>query len=332
MFAFYICLSANRNFSNSNSYKSDLQGKRYASFYKRGEGMGLFWGLIGVFIFSLTLPATKFTVGYLDPIFVGLGRAVVAGTLALLTLYVTGSPILPTRLLPRLLVVSLGVVVGFPVFSAYAMQSVPSSHGGVITGILPLATAAAGVWIAKESQTILFWISGAFGSTLVVLYSIWNGEIDLKTGDIFLLLAVLSASIGYAEGGRLSKEHGGWKVISWSLVISLPISVLASAFTFPTDWLRTPASAWMGFLYTAVFSMFLGFFAWYKGLAMSGIGKVGQIQLIQPFLTFLFSSFLLSERIDSLTLLAGFLVSTTIFIGRIRLRPSGKTKNQKEIE
>lgn len=287
--------------------------------------MGLLWGLIGVFIFSLTLPATKFTVGYMDPLFVGLGRAVVAGILAVVTLFFTGSPILPIRLFPRLLVVSLGVVVGFPVFSAYAMQHVPSSHGGVITGILPLATAAAGVWIAKESQTVLFWIAGTLGSALVVLYSLWNGKAELKTGDLFLLLAVLSAAIGYAEGGRLSKKHGGWKVISWSLVISLPVSISASALTFRVESLQAPASAWLGFLYTGVFSMFLGFFAWYKGLAMSGIGKVGQIQLIQPFLTFLFSALLLSEKIDSLTLLAGFFVSGTIFLGRIR---SGRKKEE----
>ncbi|MBM9578513.1 DMT family transporter [Leptospira sp. 201903070] len=282
--------------------------------------MGLFWGFIGVFIFSLTLPATKLTVGHFDPLFVGLGRAVLAGILAVFALKITKTQLLPFSILPRLIVVALGVVIGFPVFSAYALQHIPSSHGGVITGILPLATAVAGTILAKESQTILFWMSSIFGSSIVIFYSFWNQEVSLRFGDLFLFLAILSASIGYAEGGRLSKEYGGWKVISWSLVLALPLVFLISVFTFQKDDLDAPISAWLGFLYTGVFSMFLGFFAWYKGLATSGIGKVGQIQLLQPFLTFLFSAWILSEKIDSSMISVGGLVALFIFLGRIRFK------------
>ncbi|RHX92800.1 DMT family transporter [Leptospira stimsonii] len=282
--------------------------------------MGLLWGFIGVFIFSLTLPATKLTVGHFDPLFIGLGRAVLAGILAILALKITKNPLLPIVILPRLILVALGVVIGFPVFSALALQQIPSSHGAVITGILPLATAIAGTILAKESQTFLFWIASFFGSAIVIFYSFWNQEVSLRFGDLFLFLAVLSAAIGYAEGGRLSKEHGGWKVISWSLVVSLPFVILISAFTFQKNDLEAPASAWFGFLYTGIFSMFLGFFAWYKGLAMSGIGKVGQIQLIQPFLTFLFSAWILSEKIDSSMIFVGLLVGFSIFLGRIRIK------------
>jgi drug/metabolite transporter (DMT)-like permease len=282
--------------------------------------MGLFWGFIGVFIFSLTLPATKLTVGHFDPLFVGLGRAVLAGILAVFALKITKTQLLPFSILPRLIVVALGVVIGFPVFSAYALQHIPSSHGGVITGILPLATAVAGTILAKESQTILFWMSSIFGSSIVIFYSFWNQEVSLRFGDLFLFLAILSASIGYAEGGRLSKEYGGWKVISWSLVLALPLVFLISVFTFQKDDLDAPISAWLGFLYTGVFSMLLGFFAWYKGLATSGIGKVGQIQLLQPFLTFLFSAWILSEKIDSSMISVGGLVALFIFLGRIRFK------------
>lgn len=282
--------------------------------------MGLLWGFIGVFIFSLTLPATKLTVGHFDPLFIGLGRAVLAGILAILALKITKNPLLPIVILPRLILVALGVVIGFPVFSALALQQIPSSHGAVITGILPLTTAIAGTILAKESQTFLFWIASFFGSAIVIFYSFWNQEVSLRFGDLFLFLAVLSAAIGYAEGGRLSKEHGGWKVISWSLVVSLPFVILISAFTFQKNDLEAPASAWFGFLYTGIFSMFLGFFAWYKGLAMSGIGKVGQIQLIQPFLTFLFSAWILSEKIDSSMIFVGLMVGFSIFLGRIRFK------------
>ncbi|TGM53073.1 DMT family transporter [Leptospira adleri] len=294
--------------------------------------MGLFWGFIGVLIFSLTLPATKLTVGYFDPLFVGLGRAVLAGVLAVFSLKLTKNVLLPIEILPRLIIVMLGVVIGFPVFSAYALQHIPSSHGGVITGILPLATAVAGTVFAKESQTILFWIASLFGSIIVVFYSLWNQEVSLRFGDLFLFMAVLSAAIGYAEGGRLSKIYGGWKVISWSLVLALPFVTLISIFTFQKDDLEAPFSAWFGFLYTGVFSMFLGFFAWYKGLATSGIGKVGQIQLLQPFLTFVFSALILSERIDSSMISIGLMVSFSIFLGRIRFQKKETPPKNRKIQ
>ncbi len=276
---------------------------------------GLRWGLLGVIAFSVTLPATRLAVAALDPVFVGLGRAVVAAVLAGLVLLVTRSPPPPLALWPRLAVVAGGVVIGFPVLSAWAMRYVPASHGAVVVGLLPLATAAAGALIGGERPSRRFWICALAGSAVVAGFALWKGDGRLHVADLLLVGAVVAAAIGYAEGTRLARLLGGWQVISWTLVLCAPFLIV------PT-WLAAgevgsaPLSAWAGFAYVSLVSMYLGFFAWYKGLAAGGIAAVGQVQLLQPFLTIAFSAWLLDEALDPATFVAAGLVIACIAAGR----------------
>jgi drug/metabolite transporter (DMT)-like permease len=275
-----------------------------------------FWGFVGVLIFSFTLPATKLTVGFLDPLFVGIGRAGIAGALALMVLRVTKNSFLPprTHLWPFVLT-SLGVVVGFPMFSSLALQTVPANHSAVVLGILPLATAIAGAFLGKERHGLRFWVASLVGAALVVGFSVVRNHFSLSLGDCFLFLAVVSAAVGYAQGGALARTFGGWKVISWALVLALPVVFAVVLTTWPTS-VVVPATVWAGFAYTGVFSMFLGFFAWYHGLAHGGIGKVGQWQLLQPFLTIGFSALVLGEVLEPVTVVVAVAVVAVIFWGR----------------
>ena len=278
--------------------------------------MGFVFGFVGVVSFSLTLPATRLAVAALDPVFVGLGRAVVAALLAAIVLAVNRVPWPGWALLPRLALVAGGVVVGFPLFSAWAMQSVPATHGAVVIGLLPLATALAGAWIAHERPSRLFWSCATFGSAVVVGFALWRGGGAPQPADGLLVLAVASAAIGYAEGGRLARTLGSWQVICWALVIAAPLVAIPTALAADARLLTAPVSAWAGFAYVSVVSMFLGFFAWYRGLAQGGIAAVGQVQLVQPFLTIFASAWLLGEGIDAATIVAAGLVIASIAAGR----------------
>ena len=278
--------------------------------------IGLLYGFAGVASFSLTLPATRVAVAALDPVFVGLGRAVVAAVLAAIVLAVRRVPWPGWALLPRLALVAGGVVVGFPLFSAWAMRTVPAAHGAVVIGLLPLATAVAGALIAHERPTRLFWACAIFGSAVVVGFALWQGGGAPQAADGLLVLAVVAAAIGYAEGARLARTMGGWQVISWSLVIAVPVVAVPTAMSVDARLLSAPASAWVGFAYVSVVSMFLGFFVWYRGLAQGGIAAVGQVQLLQPFLTIFASALLLGEQIDSATIVAAALVIASIALGR----------------
>jgi drug/metabolite transporter (DMT)-like permease len=277
---------------------------------------GLLWGLVGVASFSLTLPATRVAVAALDPVFVGLGRAVIAALLAATVLVGTRTRWPGRALLPRLAVVAGGVVIGFPLFSAWALRYVPAAHGAVVIGLLPLATAVAGALIAHERPSRPFWLSAIFGSGVVVGFAIWQGGGAPHPADLLLVLAVLAAAIGYAEGGRLSRTMPGWQVICWALVLAAPLVAIPTALTIDDRMLKAPAAAWAGFAYVSTVSMFLGFFAWYRGLALGGIATVGQVQLIQPFLTIFASAWLLGERIDAATYVAAALVIASIAAGR----------------
>jgi drug/metabolite transporter (DMT)-like permease len=276
---------------------------------------GVAWGLLGVAAFSVTLPATRVAVASLDPVFVGLGRAVVAACLAAVVLAATRSPWPPRALWPRLALVTAGVVVGFPLLTAWAMQYVPASHGAVVIGLLPLATAAAGAWLAHERPTTRFWMFAVAGSAVVIGFAVWKGGGTLHVADLLLLGAVASAAIGYAEGARLTRFIGGWQVISWALLLSAPF-VAVPAWIASGDLNAVPWPAWLGFAYVSVVSMYVGFFAWYKGLALGGIAAVGQVQLLQPFLTIGFSALLLGEALDPSTFVAAALVIAFIALGR----------------
>lgn len=266
------------------------------------ELKGFAYGFLGVLIFSLTLPATKIAVSVFDPVFVGLGRAIVAAGLSLILLVVTRQSIPPLRFLPNFCIVVIGVVIGFPLLSAIAMRDAPASYGAVITGLLPLSTALCGVWRAGERPSVQFWIFAGLGSALIVGFALLSGSGTIRLADLALLGAVAAAGLGYAEGAVLSRTFGSWQVICWSLILSTPMLFPIVAQHAPPDFSSVSSGAVMGFLYVSIFSMFLGFFAWYRGLSLGGVARVGQVQLLQPFLTILASALFLDEHLTITTL------------------------------
>ncbi len=280
------------------------------------ESKGMLLGIFGVISFGLTLPATRYIIEYFDPIFIGLGRAVVAAVFAALLLIITKQSIPNKKQLSKLIIIAFGVVIGFPVLSAWAMQTVPASHGGVVLGILPLGTAIVGVMISNERPSIGFWLSGIVGSIIVIIYSLFYGVNSLNIGDFALLGAIISAAIGYAVGGQLSKEIGGWQVICWALVISLPFIIIPAWLRGPQEVFNIPINIWLGFLYLALVSQLLGFFLWNKGLALGGIARVSQAQLIQPFITIIASAWLVNEALNTTTIVFSLLVVSTVAIGK----------------
>lgn len=276
------------------------------------ELIGFGYGFLGVLIFSLTLPATRMAVMELDPVFVGLGRAVIAGMLAIVLLIITRQSLPPKRYWFRFAVVAAGVVVGFPLLTAIAMSNAPASYGAVITGLVPLTTALYGVWQGKEQVTKSFWLFALIGSGLVVIFAVQSGTKSLSGTDLALFSAMLAAGVGYGEGAILARTFGAWQVICWSLVLSLPVLLPIVVNSAPTSFQAISTNAWLGFLYVGVFSMFLGFFAWYQGLVWGGIAHVAQIQLIQPFLTILASGILLHETLTIRT--CGFALGVIICV------------------
>jgi drug/metabolite transporter (DMT)-like permease len=277
-------------------------------------GMGL--GFLGVAAFSLTLPVTRHVVEHFTPLFVGFGRAFVAGLAAGLYLLVTRSPLPPRRILFQLAVVAAGVVFGFPVLSAWAMLYVPASHGAVVLGILPLATAAAGAILSGERPSLGFWLTGIVGAAAVLAYALIRNQGGIHPADLALIGAVLAAAIGYAEGARLSRSLGGWQVICWALVLSLPLLAVPTALEFSRMTLGAPLSTWMGFFYLSLVSQFLAFLFWYQGLALGGIARVSQVQLLQIFLTLIASALLLNETLDVTTIAFAVFVVATVALSR----------------
>lgn len=289
------------------------------------ETRGFFYGFLGVFMFSLSLPMTRLAVHDFDPTFVGLGRALVAAVLAGGLLLITRQPVPTRRQLRRLLVVAGGVVIGFPLLSAWALRQVPAAHGAIIIGLAPLATALIGSIWDGDRPAPLFWVAAFIGCITVVGFVLLSNEVGLEGGDLALLGSVLAVSIGYVEGGRVSREIGSWQTICWALVISAPLLVIPVASSIAQHGLNASPQAWMGFAYVSVFSMFLGFFAWYRGLALGGITRVGQVQLIQAFLAIMWSGLLLGEQITPLMLVAALIVIAMIVIIRrvpIKQRPA----------
>jgi drug/metabolite transporter (DMT)-like permease len=256
-------------------------------------------GLLGVLIFSGSLPATRLAVQGLDPIFVTCVRATIAGVLALLLL-VAYRQARPERgdLLP-LLLVALGVVLGFPLLTALALRHITSAHAIVFIGLLPLATAIFGVLRGGERPQMPFWIFSALGSGAVIAFAIRNGVSASPIGDVLMLLAIVVCGLGYAEGARLSRRFGGWQVISWALVLSLPIMLPLSWWTRPATFDGVRHAALWGLAYVSLFSMLLGFVFWYRGLALGGIAGVGQLQLLQPFFGLVLAAALLHEQVPA---------------------------------
>jgi len=273
-------------------------------------------GLLGVMFFSITLPATRVAVGSFDPFFIGLGRALVASFFAAPLLYFTKQKAPTCAQLWSLSRVGVGVIAGFPILSAWAMQRVPASHGAVVLGLLPLATAMTGALRAHERPSAGFWGASALGSIAVVAYAIASGGGHFEMADLALLASVGFAAFGYAEGAILSRELGAWQVSCWTLVCAAPLLAGPVAYLIWLHGLHATPSAWLGFSYVSLFSAFLGFFAWYRGLALGGVARVGQIQLFQPFFTLAFSSIFLGEHFSLGALAAMSVVAVSILLGR----------------
>ncbi len=298
--------------------RASNRNRQSGLFMENSERTGLLLGLAGVVIFGLTLPATRMALVDLNPWFIVYGRGLVAGIAAAIALTLTGQKLPQRSTWARLAATSAGVVVGFPLFATFAMQYVPASHGGVILAILPLATALAGVLFAGERPSAGFWLCGIAGSLAVLVFALIEGDNNdgVHLADVLLILAVASAAIGYAIGGELSRTMGGWQVICWSLVIAAPILLLLMVLQdTPINW-KAAYPAWAGFFYLALFSQFFGFFAWYQGLALGGVAKVGQIQLLQSFITLIASALLLGENITWMQIGFACLVVGIVAIGR----------------
>ncbi len=281
---------------------------------------GILFGFLGVLAFSFTVPLTRVAVSDLDPAFVGLGRALVAAALAAALLLVTRQSLPERRHWVRLVVVGSGVIVGFPLFTSLALRELPSADAAVIVGLLPAATAVMAVLRTGERPSRAFWGACAFGLFAVLLFAASQGAgLVPDGGHLLVLLAVVLCSLGYAEGGALAQEIGGWRVISWSLVIFAPFLapfVAWSVFGPGAGLAGAGPAAWACFAYVSVVSMFLGFFAWYRGLAEGGVARVGQVQLSQPVLTLLWSALLLGEHIGPLTVLCALLVLGSVAVGQ----------------
>jgi drug/metabolite transporter (DMT)-like permease len=283
------------------------------------ETAGMLLGLAGVAIFSLTLPFTRLAVAELSPLFVTMGRAVVAALLAGAWLWWRRAPLPGRDALPGLAIVAAGCVIGFPLLTSIAMRTLPASHGAVLVGILPLATALFAALRGNERPSAGFWCAAFAGSALVVGFALSQSGGALHAADMLMLGAVLAAALGYAEGGRLSQALGGQQVISWALLLSLPVALPLAGWDL---WRHgaalgdVGAAAWSGFAYTCVFSMFVGFIFWYRGMAKGGVARVGQVQLLQPFLTLLGAAAVLGEPLQAAHLLFALAVIGTVALGR----------------
>ncbi len=284
----------------------------------------VFWGALGVLAFSFSLPATRLAVADLSPVFVGLGRALVAAALAAMLLAWRRERLPERRDVPRLLATGLGVVIGFPLFSSLALRELTAAHATVIVGLLPIATAAFAVTQGGERPGRAFWASAFAGLAAVLVFAATQGASGISTADLYVLGAVAVCSVGYAEGAVLSRRYGGWQVICWALVLTAPFLVPVVAIS-AAGGLEASVEAWLGFAYVALFSMFLGFFAWYRGLALGGIARIGQIQLAQPVLTLVWAALLLGEQVTAATVAAALAVLACVGLtqrSRVRTRPA----------
>jgi drug/metabolite transporter (DMT)-like permease len=259
-------------------------------------------GFVGVLIFSGSLPATRVAVMDFDPAFLTVARAAIAGLLALALLLVFREKRPARGDLVSLIIVALGVVVGFPLLTALALKHVNSAHSIVFIGLLPLATAIFGVLRGGERPRPAFWLFSCLGSALVAGFALTQGIAAAPVGDLLMLAAIIACGLGYAEGAKLSRRLGGWQVISWALVLSLPVMAGLALYMLPPSFSSVGQPAWIGLAYVSLFSMLIGFVFWYRGLAQGGIAAVGQLQLLQPFFGLALAATLLHEHVSPLML------------------------------
>lgn len=254
-------------------------------------------GLVGILIFSASLPATRIAVGGFTPLFLTSARAVIAAILGAGLLLALRQRQPARGDLASLALVALGVVVGFPLLTALALQHIDAAHAVVFVGLLPLATALFGVLRGGERLRAAFWLFSVVGAAAVAGFALTQGGGASPAGDLLMIAAILLCGLGYAEGAVLARRLGGWQVISWSLVLALPAMAVLAVATRPSAWAGIGWPAWGGLAYVSVFSMLVGFVFWYRGLALGGIAGVGQLQLLQPFLGLALAGWLLGEPV-----------------------------------
>ena len=288
----------------------------------RQHTIGLLLGVVGVVIFGGTLPFTRIALEGLDLWFITAGRAALAGLLA-------GAVLLDMRrrlpngpALLRLCIVSLCIVAGFPIWTGLAMVTVEASRGGIILGVLPIATAVISVIVSGERPPLKFWIAAVLGAIVVVAFTLREGVGGVSIGDIFLVLAVLSAALGYSLSGRLAQQMPGWEVISWALVAALPISLPFALLLWPADIAMVPTPSWLSLVYIGVMSQYLAFFAWTAGLAIGGVARVSQVQLLQVFVTLAIAAAINREQVDLVTWACALIVVIIVFVGARARRPT----------
>lgn len=271
---------------------------------------GIWWGLLGVVAFSFTVPLTRVAVEGMSPLFIGAGRAVVAALLAALALALTRQRFPRGTQWIRLAVVAGGIVAGFPLLTTFALTSTSASHGAIVIALLPAATATVAVLRGRERPRLLFWVLTAVGVVAALVFALVQsgGFGSLHWADLLLLGAVVAAAIGYAEGGLLARELGSWQTISWALVVAAPAMILLTLLSLGSGMPQATPLQWLSFAYLGVVSMFLGFFAWYRGLAIGPMAQVSQIQLVQPVLTICWAGLLLGEALTWTTVIGGLAV------------------------
>lgn len=280
------------------------------------ESAGLLYGFFGVLAFSFTLPMTRIAVETMNPTFVGLGRAVIAGILAGIVLLIKRERFPTKAQLKSLAIVAIGVVIGFPLLTSWAMNQLPANHGAVVIALLPLATAGAAVFRVGERPSLGYWLASIAGSLIVLCFTFLNGINGLHWADLALIGAVLLAAVGYAEGGKLSAEMGSWQVISWALVLIMPFLLIPVAFVCSSDLVQVPLAGWLSFGYVSIISQFVGFLWWYRGMELGGVARVSQIQYVQPFLSIIWSGLLLGETITITTVILALCIVLTVAKGR----------------
>lgn len=285
--------------------------------------LGLGLGFVGVVMFGGTLPMTRLALDAFDPWFIALGRAAIAAVPAALLLLLFRRPFPPKVARTSLLIAAAGTIVGFPAFSAFALVTTPASHGAVVLGLLPLATSIAAVFVNGERPRRVFWIWSSLGAVLVIAMVLRDAEGLPGWGDAFFVLAGASAAIGYAHYARIAPWVSGWESISWALVLTSPLTVTTCALIWRPDYLDAPLPAILGLLYTALFSVFIGFFFWNAGMAIGGVARVAQVQLLQAFVTIGLAALILGEPVGASTL--GFAVAVA-FVVLMARRSAGRSR------
>ena len=279
------------------------------------ENLGFLLAFVGVVIFGGTLPFTKLAVSALDPWFVSAGRAVVAAILAAILLRILKRRF-PASQLKLLIATASMICIAFPVFMGLGIRLVPASHGGVVLGVMPLLTSAISALVNGERPSLQFWAAAVIGAALVIGFSLRDSHGGFGLGDLFLFVAALASSAGYVGSARLSASMSGWEAISWCCIVALPVTIPIALLTAPALPQSVPASAWIGFAYVSVFSMFVGFFAWNAGMVLAGVARASQVQLIQTFVTLAIAIPVNGEHVDLVTWVVAVAVVAVVLIGR----------------